>query len=771
MASARTGSPLTSGRRWLRTLFASGSILGCLGLSYWVLVRSCDADHRGVLLYAAYVVAMVWLPGHLLLASCLRGRPGLAWSLALGLPLGFAVEILIYQAAASLGWRDAFPGLVGLVSLMLGGGLVHREGWRSAMPQTGRAESATLLPLAGLALLIMATAASQMYAASPLDGGRLLHSTHHDWVYLVSRAAEIKNQWPFEDPSLAGTPLSYHYFLLVHVAAASHVTGLEIPMVLLRLVCVPMGAALLAQVFLLGKLLGGSSRVGVLAAGLLFATGEASQAEPATGGLFQALFLSWLYISPTFYFGMIFTGALLIWMRRHVEFRPGASDYAVLFLLAVVGTGAKGTTVGPLVLAAGMWCLWHRLSGRGWPWRMGFAGLTMTAGFAVAYLVFLRGYSGNGTTWLPFSFPSVSGFWLQHVEAWRAALATLGLPAPLGDFAAGLTACAVVLLGMNGVLGLGLIHGLRAGSGDRGGHGLWVGLVALACIAFGNLLFLDSHGESYLYLPMKLPLAALTAAALAAGWRRWATAAATTDEGRRVVVRWTQIVGLGVVLSYLVAVGLVSWWLGVGLGLAALAGLAPSAQDLKARGTGAVLAWKRSLRLLGFVPVLLVFAVQLGSFLSGNREGFALWRLSAGQARESELVELQDALDWLRRNTPTNVVIVASTFTPWLAGLDHARVVDRTSADKYYYYSALAERRLLVEGPAYLRDLREAGARMEAVADIVAGRSYVLPASLHGREVYLLYERTLVTDQTSMLPDDGVVFSNRRIRIYRLTGV
>src|SRR5206468_8217927 len=118
------------------------------------------------------------------------------------------------------------------------------------------------LPVAFLATTLMA--ASQMYAESPLAGGLPTRAIFHDWVYLVSRAGVIKNNWPLDDPSLAGTPLQYHYFMMVHAAAASWTTGVEISAVMLRLVFIPLGAVLVMQAYVLGRAVSRSAWGGVL---------------------------------------------------------------------------------------------------------------------------------------------------------------------------------------------------------------------------------------------------------------------------------------------------------------------------------------------------------------------------------------------------------------------------------------------------------------------------------------------------------------------------
>lgn len=628
-----------------------------------------------------------------------------------------------------------------------------------------------MLSLAALGLLLMITIAARMYAPSPLDEGRLLHSTHHDWVYLVSRAAEIKTHWPLEDPSLAGTPLSYHYFLMAHVAAASQVTGLEISLVMLRLAALPMGAALLMQAFVLGRLLANSARAGVLAASLLLVAGEVSGSDAASGGVFQSLFVSWLFISPTFHLGMIFMGALMIWMHRIIEGVPRPIDYAVFFLLAVAGTGAKGTTVGPLAAAAALWCVWQVATGRGWPVRMAVCGGLLFAGFLTAYVGFLRGYSGNGTQLSLFAFPSVAPFWLEHVDGWRAWLATQGFSEWLSANLAGAVGAAVVALGMNGVLFAGLWHAYRVGRRPGGVFVAWLGLVAIACLAFGNVLFLDSHGESYLYLPMKFPLAVLAAAGASLFLQQRLSSEGLTENQRRTLVRFSALVGTGIVIFGLTMAGVFTWGIALVAGGTALFVLAPARGEsfvagMSARGSGRTL-----FRLLPLFPAIGVLTVQISFFASANRSGIALWRATAAAGREEGLVELHEALDWVRRNTPQDALLVATTFRAEFATPDAARTVDRTAADKHYYYSALAERRLYIEGPAYVRDQGEAAVRLHAVSRIMEGQMPMPSPDRSRRSVYLLVDHAALTDVHALPPAAKAVFENQRISLYRISGI
>lgn len=740
-------------------------------LAYWILARSCGYDHGALSGYGLYLGLYVWLPGHGLLVWASRERVTLTRSLALGLPLGFAFEIAMYLGLSALGLRGQYlwVPVVGGISVLAA--LGSKRNWRQVLPDVAGMEVWPLCALAGAALLVMITAAAQMYAPAPLWKGLLLHVTHHDWVYLISRAAEIKHRWPLEDPSKAGTPLSYHYFLLVHVAAASRITGLELPLVLLRMAVVPMATALLLQVFALGRMVGRSVWAGVFAVFLLLTTGEVSWQESNTGGLFQSLFIQWLYISPTFFFGMIFMGALLLWVHRIMTASTvTVADYALLLLLAVAATGAKGTSVGPLVLAAGLWILWQLWRTRRWPGRMVTVAGLLLAGFVVAFTFVLRQWSGEGASFDPLAFTKVSAFWLAHAEPWQAKLQAAGLAPEFSSWLAQAACALTVFAGVSGVLLLGLAYPFIAKPREDNGYLVWLGLVTVACILLGQLLFLESHGESYLYLPVRLPLAVLTAAAAAAFWRRWVARYQYAPATLAANVRFLGLGLTGLLVVVLIWQEVVSLWGGIALG-SGLAFLLLPQQRVPAAGR-AVSGDRGFVCFLGRLWPLLVFtavfAVQFSYFLHANRSGFKLWGGMAATGRDGELAALHVGLDWIRQNTPVDAVIVANIFTPETAGPDGAALVDRTTADKYYYYSALGERRLFVEGPTYLRNHARAMERMRVVAAISRQEPVGVEPVLLRSHCYLLIDRQLHSGPELIPPRSTPVFQNDRIALYEL---
>ena len=255
--------------------FERAGALAVLGLVLFLLVRACGYDTGVVLKYAAYFGLHVALPGTVAL-SAIRERPvSPLLAIALGVPTGFALEIASFVAWSSLGAK-AFIPYMPLAWIALGALLWRRRRQAILSCDWTARQAGITLALALLFLCTVLAAVSQMFAESPLAGGLPQRAIFHDWMYLVSRATALKHTWPPADPSLAGTTLQYHYFMLIHAASASTVAKLEVTLVLLRLMIVPLGAVLVAQAFVLGRVLSRNSWGGVIAAVLTVAASEMS---------------------------------------------------------------------------------------------------------------------------------------------------------------------------------------------------------------------------------------------------------------------------------------------------------------------------------------------------------------------------------------------------------------------------------------------------------------------------------------------------------------
>ena len=63
-------------------------------------------------------------------------------------------------------------------------------------------------------------------------------------TFQVSIAASALHHWPPAFEGVSGLRLNYHYFVDLHMAAASQVTGIHLPVIFFRLYLIPLIALL-----------------------------------------------------------------------------------------------------------------------------------------------------------------------------------------------------------------------------------------------------------------------------------------------------------------------------------------------------------------------------------------------------------------------------------------------------------------------------------------------------------------------------------------------
>ena len=703
------------GLLWKATAF----FLAC---SFAIMARACGYDFYALASYTAYFAAFVALPGVVVLCALNRGPLSLIAVFALALPTGFAIEIFSYLGLAAVGARE-FYRFVPLVWLAAG----VAWGWsRREWPVQRRFSDAHAGLAVGLAVAflgIIIVAASQMFAESPLATGMPSRAIFHDWVYLVSRAAVIKNNWPLDDPSLSGTPLQYHYFMMVHAAAASATTGVELTLVLLRLMVVPLGAVLVAQAYMMGRRVARSPWGGVIAALLLVVAGEASFAGSYGQLMYLGLFARWLFVSPTFFFGMIFCGALLLAIAHCARLaRCGVQHHAWLFLLAAAGTGAKGTVLPVLICALGLWVGWRWARERRFPGRLVAIGLGLGGAFALVYLATMSSWRSGGAAFRPFHVFELTEFWKTYLPVAQQALGQW-LPAMLARPVAALGCALVVFAGTCGVRLLAIPYLCWDARRSRDPLVGWLGAFFIASTAMGLLMELNSYGELYLILMIRLPMAVL-AAAFVVDAARWFQAR------RRESALWL----------------------------------------LSAPGAPAPAWVRRGFASVALSVLALVMGLQASLWLARNRTGFAEWLSTPVKLRaDDHMRQLQEALLWVRKNTEPNAVIVANACTPENMKKDHWGALDRTLTGVHFYYSALSERRLWFEGPSYIMDTTRARIRANlASAFFYRGRP-LEPSVISEAPCYVLVDRSLADGAKVAATGHIRVFGNARIDIYRMT--
>jgi hypothetical protein len=133
------------------------------------------------------------------------------------------------------------------------------------------------------------------------------------------------------------------------------------------------------------------------------------------------------------------------------------------------------------------------------------------------------------------------------------------------------------------------------------------------------------------------------------------------------------------------------------------------------------------------------------------------------------MLHLREALLWVRANTEPDAVLVTNTCTAANLEKDHWSKVDRTLAGVHFYYSALSERRVLVEGPRYLLDTEEVIRRVQLADEIFFADRLPLPSAVGASTWYAMIDRSTADGAAVALHPDARVFKNERIEVYRFT--
>ena len=151
---------------------------------------------------------------------------------------------------------------------------------------------------------------------APLPGASIVVE-YPDYPYFISLIAQVMNHWPPTTPGLVGVPLHYEWFVLFHIAAASQVTRVPIPIIGLRLDYIPSVVVIGCQLLVVGRYLGRSAWTGVVAILIIFLLGPLNLTTgptPFGDSPFVHMWDSW-----TFPYGMTFVLALIYMITERLR--------------------------------------------------------------------------------------------------------------------------------------------------------------------------------------------------------------------------------------------------------------------------------------------------------------------------------------------------------------------------------------------------------------------------------------------------------------------
>lgn len=616
-------------------------------------------------LFAAYEIAFVLVPGVLLYRALGGGAGGALEQVAVGWPLGYLLEVLAFVLASATGAPLAL--CMSYPAVALGAALLTRRRVPSPTAAAGpRRAPPAAWAAAALCAVVLAYVGAGYFGQTPLPSGTASVGYEPDLLYDLSLAAEAKLRWPLGEPLVAGRPFGYHSFPYLDLAAASAVTGLELPLLLFRLQLPPMAALLVAQLVWAGSRLGGAGRIGVVAAAVALLLGELDL-DPDRPWLF-ANYLGaavWGPFNHGFVLGALFFVPALVLLGELAGPAPPARTrrhWVVLSLLVAGCAGAKGIALLPLLIGAlALWLAWwalrrHELNRRAAAALGGIACL-----LAATYLVQYRGQA-RGTELAPMTTPSG----MTAAELLGRALpgdgdapAWLALGA-FGTMPAVLIGCALVAIGREG----------RRSPGEA-----WLLSLLLAGLA---PLFAFSHpGDSHLW---PVAYAGLAGALLAAQGlvRLW----------DRLRERWDAralVIGGAAWLALIAAFVSASKIGGPTVSDARAAALAYASLASGLVALGVAWAWEAQRPRRAAAAAL--SALCLASALDAPLDVFPEYARRAGEPRAELPAGLLHGLWWIRDHTPSDAVVAASSSR---LGTD--------PAPRYAHYSAFSERRVLVEG-------------------------------------------------------------------------
>ncbi|MER5422729.1 hypothetical protein [Streptosporangium roseum] len=334
--------------------------------------------------FGAYLALGVAFPGLLLIRALYGGRRTLPEEVALGLVLGYAIEVLAYIAARAAGMPllvIAWPVVTYAVFAAVPGLRRHWKG--SPRPAAPVWWSWSIALITAYLVAWSATRFFKLHALTwPAFG-----TTSLDIPFHLALIGELKNHMPPTVPMVAGESLFYHWFVYAHFAAASWITGVEPLVLLFRLVMLPMMVAFAVLIGMIGRRV-----VGSWAAALLVTMGALFLEAPNLHLGIEVGVFTWrptqTWQSPTQTFGALLFAPVVLLLVDLLDRKRGTPGRWLLlgvFLIALMG--AKATYLPLLGVGLAAIAVVEAVRHRRTPWpALAVLGITVAC-FAYAQFV------------------------------------------------------------------------------------------------------------------------------------------------------------------------------------------------------------------------------------------------------------------------------------------------------------------------------------------------------------------------------------------------
>jgi hypothetical protein len=616
--------------------------------------------------FVPYELGFVVLPGWLAYRALMSSPGGRLRQLVLGWTLGYLLEIAAFISTAAIGVRELFvvyPVIVGLPAAW-----IARRRRRGGAAATAHDAVPAMAIWAGalLCTLLVLYAAGVGFAHTPLPRDVSSTTYQEDTVFTISVAAEALHHWPVTLPVVAGEPLHYHLFAYLHMAAITQVTGIDLSVVVMRLYVIPLLVLFALQLIWAGRLIGRSLSAGLAAAFVVLFLGELD-ASRTTRFLFNDSFFYWLLGSHTFLLGLAFFVPAVVLLNDLITSkpRPGHRRVGTWLLAAALLVGCVGAKSYALVeIAAGLfvfvlWRLWRdRMLN-----RPALLALVLSVALNVAASALVFRWNSAGAVVSP----------LKAIKGMRGAEDLVGNLERLWgstdvSWVLGVAYGTVGLLGVP-LLGIGLLLRYRRFSLTQ--SEVWLLSLFVAALPVLFLLTQPGRGQFFFVFFGVVPGAMLAAG----GFRLFWAHRARESLGPAAIVGLAACAGL-LVAQQLAVTALVFLVL-AGVLVTVFAVRPAHRQVLGTAAVGGCLVLGLLNTPLDWFPTL---AGKSKDIPSAQDQG--LTGLTAG---------LYQGLLWIRGNTDSSAVLAVS---------NHSIYPDNRDS-KYFYYSAFAERRVVLESWDY----------------------------------------------------------------------
>ncbi|MGW6709248.1 hypothetical protein ACWGDE_30785 [Streptomyces sp. NPDC054956] len=284
------------------------------------LLLLSDTSPNDIARYTGYALWGVMLPGTLVFRA-LRRRPyTLLEDLAYGAATGLVLELVAWFVVVSLGlqsYATAWPLAVVIPFVAVP---ALRRHWRPrGYARTSLRWSWTV---SGLVMFTSWYFYEDFLSKYPVLSDTESSRIFADLPYMLSLAANAKQNVPLTFPQAAGEPLNYHWFSFAHMGMSSLVGHVDLPVIQTRLMVPALAALAVVLVVVVARRLTGRAWAGPLAAALLFVITEFTAVYPNNVN-------TWFFGAPSL--------RLMYWSSQSYTY----SQPLLIALLGVVGEALR----------------------------------------------------------------------------------------------------------------------------------------------------------------------------------------------------------------------------------------------------------------------------------------------------------------------------------------------------------------------------------------------------------------------------------------------